>query len=99
MSDSANESPGRAANWLNRRLTICILLAGTAFAVFGTALRFDFVTFDDGQYVTHNPMVQAGLTSKGILWAFRTSYAGNWHPLTWISHMLDVSIFGTGAAG
>lgn len=56
--------------------------------------RFGFVTFDDQVYVTKNPHVSAGITSAGIAWAFASGYAANWHPLTWISHMADVQMFG-----
>jgi hypothetical protein len=56
--------------------------------------HFAFVSLDDQVYVTNNPHVRAGLTWTGIVWAFTTYYAANWHPLTWISHMVDVQIFG-----
>ncbi|HEY3120909.1 MAG TPA: tetratricopeptide repeat protein [Vicinamibacteria bacterium] len=56
-----------------------------------------FVNFDDSQYVSENPSVSAGLTWQGLSWAFTTRHAGNWHPLTWLSHMLDVQLFGLDA--
>jgi hypothetical protein len=59
----------------------------------------DFIGYDDQEYVTENPMVQAGLTWQGVRWAFTSFYAANWHPLTWVSHMLDVEIFGMNPAG
>ena len=59
----------------------------------------EFVNFDDGEYITSNPHLQQGLTWSGAAWAFRTSYASNWHPLTWLSHMLDVQLFGLQPAG
>src|SRR5262249_12147237 len=58
-----------------------------------------FVTFDDGTYVAQNQRVQAGLSWPGIIWAFTTTWAANWHPLTWLSHMTDASLFGAGPAG
>ena len=58
----------------------------------------EFVAFDDPLYVTGNRQVQSGLTWQGIRWAFTTSHAGNWHPLTWLSHMADVQFFGPGPA-
>jgi Flp pilus assembly protein TadD len=73
---------------------IYVLLAGAVLAAYGQVLHFDFVTYDDPDYVTGNPHVQAGLTWPGVAWAFRSSFAGNWFPLTWISHMLDCSLFG-----
>ena len=75
-------------------LWIYLLLAAAILIVYGQVLHFDFVTYDDPDYVTANPHVQAGLTWAGIAWAFRTSFAGNWFPLTWLSHMLDASLFG-----
>jgi Flp pilus assembly protein TadD len=56
--------------------------------------RFELVNFDDQVYVTNNPHVRAGLTWAGIVWAFSSTYAANWHPITWISHMTDVQLFG-----
>lgn len=53
-----------------------------------------FVDYDDNVYVFQNPMVQRGLTASGVAWAFTTFAAQNWHPLTWISHMADVQLFG-----
>jgi tetratricopeptide (TPR) repeat protein len=65
--------------------------------VFGTylpALNNDFVNYDDHSYVTENTHVQSGLTEAGIKWAFQSSDGGNWHPLTWMSHMLDCELYG-----
>src|SRR5262245_53938550 len=61
--------------------------------------RNGFVTLDDTQYLTHNPHVTPGLSWRGFLWAFRTGYACNWHPLTWLSHMLDCQLFGLNPVG
>ena len=58
-----------------------------------------FVHFDDPDYVTANPIVQQGLGPGGVVWAFTTDHAGNWFPLTWLSHMLDVSLFGLDPRG
>jgi Flp pilus assembly protein TadD len=55
---------------------------------------FPFLHFDDNRYVTENPMVRSGLTWAGVAWAFTTFEVSNWHPLTWLSHMLDVELFG-----
>src|SRR5207249_714194 len=57
-------------------------------------LTYDFVNYDDPQYVFDNSMVRAGLTWRGITWALTTKDAANWHPLTWLSHMLDCQLFG-----
>lgn len=63
-------------------------------AVFGPTVSHDFVNFDDGLYVTANPHVQRGLDPESIRWAMTSFDASNWHPLTWLSHMLDVEMAG-----
>ena len=78
------------------RATWCLaalLVAGTAL-VYAPVAGFDFVAYDDRPYVTENPAVRAGLTLHGIRWAFSAFHSSNWHPLTWLSHMLDVELFG-----
>ena len=82
-----------------RDLWIALGLAALTAVAFEGVARCGFVAFDDEQYVTHNPMVLAGLSWRGLAWAATTFWASNWHPLTWLSHMLDVSLFGTTAAG
>ncbi len=69
------------------------------FAIFGQTLHHEFVDFDDNQYVYENPMVTGGLTLKGIVWAFTHFGAANWHPLTWLSHMLDCQLYGLNPGG
>lgn len=69
------------------------------FAAFEPIRRCSFIAFDDNVYVSSNSMVQKGLTREGFAWAFTTFQAANWHPLTWLSHMLDCEIFGVEAAG
>lgn len=76
------------------RIAICIVLAAVTAAVYWQALGFDFVNFDDTTYVTSNAHVKAGLSLDGIKWAFATSTGCNWHPLTWLSLMLDASLGG-----
>ena len=78
---------------------MCVLLVVAVLLVFGQTLRHEFLNFDDDQYFYSNPQVQAGLTWNGVIWAFRTTDASNWHPLTWLSLMFDVELFGTGPAG
>ena len=55
---------------------------------------YDFVNFDDNVYVYENPHVMHGITSANVAWAMTTSHATNWHPLTWLSHMLDCQFYG-----
>lgn len=63
-------------------------------AVYAQTAGFDFVLYDDPQYVRDNPSVSAGLSWAAVRWAFLETYAANWHPLTWLSHMLDCQVFG-----
>ena len=82
-----------------RRLLVASLLAGVTMAVYWPLKHCDFTNFDDPEYVTKNPYVFRGLTWRGITWAFTHIHAGNWHPLTWLSHMTDCQLFGLNAAG
>ena len=67
--------------------------------VFGQTLHHEFIDFDDPVYVYENPQVSRGLSSEGIVWALTQSHGENWHPLTWISLMLDCQIYGLNAGG
>jgi protein O-mannosyl-transferase len=78
-----------------RAAAIAAALVGLVALVYGSVGSHEFVNFDDGEYVYENGQVLAGLTPSGIAWAFTTGYAANWHPLTWVSHMADVSLFGS----
>lgn len=78
---------------------ICLLLIAATLAIYWPVVFCDFVPFDDPAYVKDNLQVQAGVTWAGARWAFTTGHTGNWHPLTWLSHMLDVELFGSGAGG
>ncbi len=77
-----------------RSLVLGLLLALATLAVYWPARQFEYNNFDDQDYVSENPMVQQGLTVAGAKWAFTTGFAGNWHPVTWLSHMLDCQVFG-----
>src|SRR5262245_59579816 len=77
-----------------RTLPALLLLLLVTFAAYAPVLRHGFVEWDDPQYVTEHLHVRAGLTAGGIAWAFRSAELANWHPLTWASHMLDVSLYG-----
>jgi tetratricopeptide (TPR) repeat protein len=76
------------------KLLICLLLAGAVLVPYVQVRDHVFITFDDDLYVTANPMVRAGLTWQGVKWAFTTLHSSNWHPLTWLSHMLDAQLYG-----
>jgi len=75
-------------------LALLIGLALLTLAVYSPVRHYAFLQFDDADYVTENGAVRAGLTMTGLRWALTTPYAGNWHPLTWVSHMADVQLFG-----
>ena len=62
-------------------------------------IHSDFVGYDDELYVTENKQVQEGFTSESLKWAFTTFHSANWHPLTWLSHMLDCELYGMNPAG
>ena len=82
-----------------RRLAPALLLVALTLAVFGQAIGFDFVDFDDGSYLTEVEPVRRGLSWEGIVWALHSRHGVAWQPLTWISHMLDFSCFGARPAG
>jgi len=80
-------------------VAICAALVGITWLVFAQTIRHEFITFDDPQYVYANPDISQGLSPGGIAWAFTHTIAGNWHPLTTISHMLDCQLYGLNPAG
>ncbi|HET6488429.1 MAG TPA: hypothetical protein VFG28_01615, partial [Syntrophales bacterium] len=82
-----------------KQLIVGLLLLLATLAVFWQVKSHDFINLDDEQYVTQNPYVRGGLTAANLAWAFTTTHASNWHPLTWISHQLDVQFFGMNPAG
>ena len=77
----------------------CALLGAMTLIAFWPVFQNDFVRYDDPDYVTENLHVLKGLSWANVGWAFAGGHAGNWHPLTWLSHMLDVQLFGLNAAG
>jgi protein O-mannosyl-transferase len=88
---------GQAAH--RAAVAVCAVVVLMVFLIFGRTGKFGFSGFDDGSYFASNDHVKAGLTWAGAQWAFQTGYASNWHPLTWLSLMLDAQLFGTGAKG
>ncbi len=88
----AFDKPGRS-------LLLCFVLALCVFAAFAPTLRNGFAGYDDNVYVTENPVVRDGLSWRGLVWSFTTTTQSNWHPLTWLSHMADVELFGLNPAG
>jgi len=80
-----------------RSLLICVFLALVITIVYWQVREFEFLDWDDTIYLTENVVVQSGITFNSIKWAFSSFYATNWHPVTWLSHMLDVQLFGMDA--
>ena len=88
------------AGHTRRNLAICIAaLIASTLLTYWPVLKNEFINYDDPDYVTTNEVVQKGLTAEGFKWAFTTGHASNWHPVTWLSHMADVSMFGMKPAG
>ncbi len=75
-------------------LLVSLVLIVVNLIIYAPTRQHEFLHYDDPFYVTENVEVARGLTGQGILWAFTTNHAANWHPLTWLSHMLDVQLFG-----
>ena len=84
-----NRSPDK-----NHVFWICLVIALSTFIAFAPLLQNQFVDYDDNAYLVENPNVQSGITLHSIMWAFTTTDMGNWHPLTWLSYMVDWKLFG-----
>jgi Flp pilus assembly protein TadD len=80
-------------------IAVCLGLALVTAILYWPIISHDFVTIDDQEYIQENPHVTPGLTWSGVSWAFETGYASNWHPLTWVSHMLDCTLYGLRPGG
>ena len=76
------------------RFALSVIVAALVAAAFSPVARNGFVGYDDNEYVTENPRVKSGLSPANVRWAFTAAHSNNWHPLTWISHQADVSLFG-----
>src|SRR5436190_17184663 len=80
-------------------LLILLGLAVVTFGIYAQVMGHQFITLDDDSYIKENPVVNRGVTLAGLAWAFTTFREGNWHPLTWIAHMIDSQLFGMIAGG
>jgi tetratricopeptide (TPR) repeat protein len=89
-------SPGRRRPARLAAAALLLLLVGAGFH---EAVRNGFIHLDDAASITNNPVVRGGLTARGALWALTATQTANWQPLTWISHLLDVELFGLRPAG
>jgi protein O-mannosyl-transferase len=78
---------------------VCAFLLLAVVAIYSKTVVYDFVYLDDYDYICDNPYVRIGPTVEGIKWAFTSAHVHNWHPLTWISHMLDCGLFGLSPGG
>ncbi len=76
---------------------VCLTLVACVFLLYAQVASHDFVSLDDLDYIVENPPVRRGLTWDGVYWAFTTFHRANWHPLTWVSHMVDCQLFGLSA--
>src|SRR5438132_718436 len=89
-------------SWRDSRCAIaivCVFLIAITWFVFGQTVRYNFVNYDDDNYVYANPLISSGLTIPGAIYAFSGKHSGNWHPLTTLSHMLDCQLWGSHAGG
>ena len=90
---------GRRSNSHHPLFGVCALLLLAVGLVFGQTVGFGFVNIDDDKYVYNTPQVFHGLSAAGVVWAFTHCHAANWHPLTWLSLMLDCQLYGLNAGG
>ena len=76
---------------------VAAVLVAIILFIYAPVRHYGFLSFDDPEYVSENAQVIRGLTGQGVLWAFTTGHASNWHPMTWLSHMLDIQMYGMNA--
>lgn len=81
------------------RFFICTFLVLATLSIYGQVQNHEFLTYDDARYITENLHIQSGFTRESIVWAFTEPYAANWHPVTWLSHILDFELYGLDPSG
>src|SRR5277367_4127084 len=79
---------------MQRNQFFFLALVLITFACLWPVGHLGFIGYDDYDYVYQNPVVRSGLNFDSIAWSFDAAHAGNWHPVTWLSHMLDCELFG-----
>ena len=95
MSPVDSDPAAGAAAWGRQHFALIgLLLALGTVALYAPITQHPFIQFDDEQYVIGNPHVTSGLSATNFVWAFTTNEQANWHPLTWLSHQLDCTLFG-----
>jgi protein O-mannosyl-transferase len=82
-----------------KQIILSLILVVISLSIYWQTSTHGFYLYDDGDYVVNNSLILKGITPEGIKWAFSSFHSGNWHPLTWLSHMLDVQLFGVKASG
>lgn len=95
----ALSAEGVAKPQMYQLLLLCLLLVALTLGIYAQVASHQFINLDDTDYVTSNPNVAGGLRAENVEWAFTTVHAANWHPLTWLSHMTDVTLFGMNPRG
>jgi len=86
-------------NNLQLKIGVGLILLVATFCIYSQVQYHNFINFDDDLYVTDNLNVQTGLTSESFIWSFTTSHPPYWHPITWLSHMLDYQLYGSNPQG
>lgn len=92
-------NPTQPANPNHLQLLLSVTLVVMVLLIFTQTYSHEFVNFDDNTYITANPHIQKGFTLDSLTWAATTGHEGNWHPLTWLSHMLDYDLYGQAPMG
>ncbi|MCI5157856.1 MAG: hypothetical protein D3906_05340, partial [Candidatus Electrothrix sp. AUS1_2] len=82
-----------------RGVALGMLLIFVTFSIYAKTWTHEFIGYDDDKYVTENPYVTNGVNKESLFWAVTSTHASNWHPVTWLSHMLDVEFYGMNAGG
>lgn len=87
------------SRWQGRDFALALVIAAGAFLLYVPTFYNDFVAYDDPHYIQEQPMVLGGLSAAGVRWAFSTTTFANWLPITWLTHQLDVQLWGLRAGG
>jgi hypothetical protein len=97
QSKGAGISLSQRPDFFRNSVLVSLILIAIILVVYAPVGHYGFLSWDDPPYVTKNSEVSQGLRWDGLVWAFTTGHSANWHPLTWLSHMLDVSLYGKSA--